>query len=132
MILSTPAVDFRLTNCLFVPGLQYKLVLVGKLADKGVTSVFERRRVRLVQKSTGDVTLHDTRDSDCGLYILPPSSFHALMSTPLQRNDLLHKRLVHMSYQDMATAHNFSSGTPVLKMSDAPMYEPCRRGKPHQ
>jgi hypothetical protein len=36
---SSPAVILLITGCLYVDDLRYSLISVGKLADKGITSI---------------------------------------------------------------------------------------------
>jgi hypothetical protein len=43
----SPTVILRITGCLYVEDLGYNLVSVGKLADKGSTTIFGRRRWNL-------------------------------------------------------------------------------------
>jgi hypothetical protein len=49
----SPTVILRITGCLYVEHLEYILILVGKLADKGITSIFRQRRwnLRLSRKT---------------------------------------------------------------------------------
>jgi hypothetical protein len=40
-------VNLRITGCLYVKDLGYNLISVGKLADKGITSIFRAETVEL-------------------------------------------------------------------------------------
>jgi hypothetical protein len=44
---SSPNVLLRITGCLYVEGLGYNLISVGKLDDKGITSIFRAETVEL-------------------------------------------------------------------------------------
>jgi hypothetical protein len=43
----SPTVMLRITGCLYVKDLGYHLISVGKLADKGITSIFRAETVEL-------------------------------------------------------------------------------------
>lgn len=136
VVIPFKGVRLTLTNCLYAPDLGYNLVSVGRLADKGISSVFDKTSVCLSLTSVMHVGV-GTRE-DCGLYYLPgpveqvgSSPHHSALSAVTSQ--LWHRRLAHVGYGDLVRASEWTDGLPAdLDGSDVAVCGPCRKGKAHR
>ena len=127
----------RLSNVLFIPGLGYNLVSVGKLADNGIESTFRKSDVVLQLSNKDFVVGHGSRDSTTGLYSLPNpqgvsvENVAALPEGPHKQAELWHRRLGHLNAKDLCNIHKHADGVPQLhKLND--VCRACRLGKAHK
>jgi hypothetical protein len=76
----SPTAILRITGCLYVEDLGYNLISVGKLADKGITSIFRAETVELKIEPKSLILGRGIRDrEDSSLYILPsPNNMNTL------------------------------------------------------
>jgi hypothetical protein len=79
----SPTVILRITGYLYVEDLGYNLISVGKLPDKGITSIFRAETVELKIELKSIILGGGIRDrEDSSLYVLPsPKQYeHTLVS----------------------------------------------------
>lgn len=127
-------VNIRLTHVLYIPGLGYNLVSVGRLADKGIESLFRSKDVELRHQSSGMIVGYGIRDGDTSLYALPNpdiSIIHTAASVKEPDVHLWHRRLAHMNSKDLCQVHKYATGVPKLGMMDH-VCRACRLGKAHK
>ena len=134
VILPFQNANIRLKCVLFIPGLGYNLVSVGRLADNGITSLFESRHVQLKYKPSGMIIGQGVRDDTTKLYALPDpvkTAMHTIATVKDSEAQLWHKRLAHMNAKDLCQVHKHAIGVPKLsKMNE--ICRACRLGKAHK
>jgi hypothetical protein len=109
------------------------LISVGKLADKGITSIFRAETVELKIEPKTLILGRGIRDrEDSSLYVLPsPKQYEHILVSVSTTNDIgtWHKRMALMNLHDLRQAHKYSD---VPKFSDVVgdgVCSPCREGK---
>jgi hypothetical protein len=111
----------RISGCLYVEDLGYNLISVGKLANKGIASIF---RAHTVELKTGPKTLildKGIRDrEDSSLYVLSsPKQYEHTLVSGNKKNDIgtWHKRMAHMNLHDLRHAHTLVKFQKILTWS---------------
>jgi hypothetical protein len=88
------------------------LISVGKLADKGITSIFRAETVELNIEPKNLIFGKGIRDrKDSSLYVLPPPKQyeHTLVSVSKTNDiDTWHKGMALMNLHDLRQAHKYS------------------------
>ena len=126
--------DIRLKSVLFIPGLGYNLVSVGRMADNGIESLFRKKDVMLRHQEKEFVVGFGTRDDETRLYLLPSPEATIPNVTALtteSETSLWHQRLAHMNIRDMCEVHKHTDGVPKLGVSNV-VCRACRLGKAHK
>lgn len=134
VILPFTNANLRLTDALYVPDLEYNLVSVGRMADRGIESFFRVGDVCLTHED-GFVIGCGQRDKRSGLYTLPEpvihDSRHALSARDNDLAQLWHRRLAHINPRDLQVVHKHVDGVPKLSRMEE-ICRPCRLGKAHK
>jgi hypothetical protein len=97
---------------LSVEELGYNLISVGKLADKGITSIFRAETVELkIEPKTLILGRVIRSREDSSLYVLPsPTQYELTLVSVKNKEDIgtWHKRMAHMNLHDLRQAHLYS------------------------
>jgi hypothetical protein len=92
-----------------VEDLGYNLISVGKLANKGFTSIFRTETAELKIEPKNLILGRGIRDrEDSSLYVLPsPEKYEQTLVSVNNKEDTgtWHKRMVHMNLHDLRQAH---------------------------
>ena len=130
-----------------MPDLGFNLVSVGKLADAGIRTTFEKECVRLLCNDSDQQIGTGIRDKSTGLYMLPSpqvkshqsprSPSRQEMSLAVSKSheaSLWHRRLAHVNMQDLARVHVHTDGVPKISASSCnnDVCRACRLGKAHK
>jgi hypothetical protein len=125
----SPTVILRIT----VENLGYNLISVGKLADKGTTSIFRAETVELKIEPKTLILGRGVRDrEDSSLYVLPsPKQYeHTLVSVNNKEAiGTWHKRMAHMNLHDLRQAHKYSDVLKKIDVVDDGVPSLCRERK---
>jgi GAG-pre-integrase domain len=132
VVLPLENANIRLTGVYFVPDLGFKLVSVGRLADKGITSTFKQGFVNFQVAESGFDIGSGTRDDITGLYSLPAPEMHdTMLAVPANDSALWHQRLAHVNMRDLAQMHKHADGVPALPQTKD-VCRSCRLGNAHK
>jgi hypothetical protein len=130
----SPTVILRINGCMYVEDLRYNLISVGKLADKGITSIFRAETVELKIEPRNLIFGKGIRDrKDSSLYVLPsPKQYEHTLVSVSKANDIgtWHKRMAHMNLHDLRQARKYSD-VPIRfsDVVDDGVCSPCREGR---
>lgn len=107
----------QLQQVLFIPSMGYNFVSTGRLADKGVESLFRRKYILLMLESDGTIVGSGDRDLESKMYVLPfpylnNSTALAVKNKGRCEIELWHPRLAHINLQDLKLVHKFLDGVP--------------------
>jgi hypothetical protein len=130
----SPTVIIRMTGCLYVDDLRYNLISVGKLADKGITSIFRAETVELNIEPKNLLLGRGIRDrEDSSLYVLPsPKQYEHTLVSVNNKEDIgtwQKKRMAHMNLHDLRQAHKYGDVPKEIDVVDDGVCCPCREGK---
>jgi hypothetical protein len=122
-------VNLRITGCLYVKDLGYNLISVGKLADKGITSIFRAETVELKIEPKNLIFGKGIRDrKDSSLYVLPsPKQYEHTLVSVSKTNDIgtWHKGMARMYLHDLRQAHKYSDVPKFSDVVDDGVCSPC-------
>ena len=139
--------NLRITEAYLVPDLGFNLVSVGKLADAGIRTTFEKECVRLLCNDSDQRIGTGIRDKSTGLYMLPSPQVksHQSPRSPSRQEmslavsesheaSLWHRRLAHVNMQDLGRVHAHTDGVPKISASSCKndVCRACRLGKAHK
>jgi hypothetical protein len=125
-------VNVRTTGCLYVKDLEYNLISVGKLADKGINSIIRADTVELKIEPKTPILGKGIRDrEDSSLNVLPsPKQYeHTLVSVD-KKNEIgtWHESIAHMNLHNLRQAHKYSDVPEFSDVVDDGVCSPCREG----
>jgi hypothetical protein len=113
--------------------LGYNLISVGKLADKGNTSIFRAETVKLKIEPKNLILGRGIRDrEDASLYVLPSPKQYELTLVSVNKkedNGTWHKRMAHMNLHDLRQAHKYSDVAKLFVVSMTGFAPRVVRGK---
>jgi GAG-pre-integrase domain len=129
----SPTFILRITGCLYVEDLGYNLISVGKLADKGIASIFGAETVELKIEPKNLILGRGIRDrEDSSLYVLPsPKQYEHTLVCVNNKEDMgtWHTRMAHMNLHDLRQAHKYIDVPKEFDVVDDGVCSPCREGK---
>jgi hypothetical protein len=128
----SPTVILRITSCWYVEDLGYNLISVGKLANKGITSIFraETGELKIEPKNLIlGIRIRDRKGSS--LYVLPSKQYEHTLVSVNNKNDMRiwHKRMTHMNRHDLRQAHKYSDDPKFSDVVHNGICSPCHEGK---
>ncbi|PPQ82476.1 hypothetical protein CVT24_002389, partial [Panaeolus cyanescens] len=116
----------QLHNVLHIPSFTISLVSVGRLADKGLRSTFERKGCSISRAKTTIVTGKRT----AGLYRLSATAEMDISALSAMDINTLHRRLGHVNHDALKRMVSSGSIEGVTKVTGTAKFcEPCTIGK---
>jgi GAG-pre-integrase domain len=116
-----------------VEDLGYSLISVGKLADKGLTSIFRAEAVELNIEPKKLILGSGIRDrDDSSLYVLPSPRQHEHTLVSVDNKEGIgtwHKRMAHINLHELRLARKYSDVPKNIDVVDDGVCFPCREGK---
>ena len=133
--------NIRLKDVLYIPDLGYNLVSTGRMADKGIWSLFRSTDVVLILASENMYIGAGARNPEHGMYTLPDPIVHrhenvtgsAMAVSPSTSDsvELWHRRLAHLNSRDLIILHKHVDDFPKLHLMKD-VCRACRLGKAHK